>query len=282
MLTLNHITYSYPKTAHEALADVCGQAGHGIYLLMGENGSGKTTLLKALAGILPGMKGEALLDGTDTASRLPSARILSFFLPDAAAIPARSIRELADIHARLYPSFSPTRFANNLNRFGLTGREHADRLSLGQRQKSWIAYTLALGVDLLLLDEPANGLDISSRKEMRAAMAECVGEEQTVIVSTHTVADLHALYDGVMMMDHGHVVLCAPTWEIASRLSFTAGPIPRRDALYYEQDSGLFHSLSPITVADGDASEPDFALLYSALLSPRRQELLNLFSHKHE
>lgn len=79
-------------------------------------------------------------------------------------IPTRDIRGFAEIHSCYYPCFDSDVFDRNLAEFGLTGHEDVASLSLGMRHKTFLAYVIALGVDLLLLDEPANGLDITSKK----------------------------------------------------------------------------------------------------------------------
>lgn len=274
MVTLDNITFRYTRGGVKALDTVSGTISPGIHLLMGENGAGKTTLLRVMGGVSHPASGCCLLDGTDTMSRLPSERRRIFFLPDAMEIPARSINGFASVHSAYYPGFSPEMFAANLAEFGLTGDEPSDGMSLGMLHKSWLAYVLALNVELLLLDEPANGLDINSRKILRAMMARCVDETQTVVISTHTVSDLHALYDGVMMVSGGRMTLCLPTWQVAERIGFISGPIPAEGAIFTEQDSGRFISI--ISDPKAGSGDVDFALLYSALLSPSRDRVLEL------
>ena len=277
MVTLDRITYQYNRDGVKALDSVSGCIGPGIHLLMGENGAGKTTLLRVMGGLLRPASGRCMLDDTDTMSRVPSDRCKTFFLPDSMDIPARSINEFASVHSKYYPDFSPEMFASNLADFGLTGNEPADGMSLGMRHKSWLAYVLALKTELLLLDEPANGLDISSRKTLRTLMARCVDETQTVLVSTHSVVDLHALYDGVMMVSRGRMNICMPTWQVAESMGFVSTPIPAADAIFTEQDTGRFNSIVPDPEAG--TGDVDFALLYSALLSPARDKVIELLDN---
>lgn len=275
MLIFDNLTYRYTRHGAAAIDSVAGCVEPGIHLLMGKNGAGKTTLLRTIAGLIRPAEGECLLDGTDTTQRLPSVRSRIFFLPDNIAPHYDSIRRVASAHSPLYERFSPALFEDNLSAFGLTGHESLSDLSLGMSHKAWLAYVLALRTELLLLDEPANGLDISSRKTLRAMLARCVEDGQTVIISTHSVADLKALYDGVMMLHHGRLVICHPTWEIGSRLTFTSTPVPPADAIFTEQESGLFKSIIP--AANGcDGGDVDFALLYSAMLSAHHDEIINM------
>lgn len=275
MIELTNLSYTYSRHGVKALDSVTGIITPGVHLLMGENGAGKSTLLRVMAGLVRPVEGACLLDGESTCDLRPAMRRRLFFIPDDLELPTRTILEYASVTARLYPTFDPEMLRANLDDFGLTGREQLKDLSLGQKHKTLLAYGIALRPDLLLLDEPANGLDISSRKVMRSMMARCVGEEQTVIISTHTPADLHALYDGVMMLSHGHLLLCHPTWHIASRIAFHATPVPPAEAIFSESDSGRFLSIVP---GGGEGDDVDFGLLYSALLSPARDTVINLIN----
>ncbi len=263
MITLDRLTYSY-RRGTKAIDAACGHISPGIHLLLGENGAGKTTLLHCMAGLFRPGSGRCLLDGTETASHAPSVMRRLFFLPDKLEIPATSIRAFAKTHSRFYPGFSPEALDANLREFGLDGTEDLSKSSLGTNRKTFIAYALALGVDMLLLDEPANGLDIGSKKAMRRMMARCVEPDQTVIVSTHNISDLRELYDGLMLIHNGSLKICASTEEIASRLACVRSTAPVPDALYSEQSVGVVSSL--IENTSGDPGDIDYSLLYSALI----------------
>lgn len=275
MIELKDLSYTYSRHGVKALDSVTGIIAPGVHLLMGENGAGKSTLLRVMAGLARPVGGDCLLDGESTLDLRPAMRRRLFFIPDDLMLPTRTILEYASVTAPLYPSFDEDMLRANLADFGLTGNERMQSLSLGQKHKTLLAYAISLRPELLLLDEPANGLDISSRKVMRSMMARCVGEEQTVIISTHTPADLHALYDGVMMLSHGNLLLCHPTWHIASRVTFRADPVPPADAIFSEPDSGRFLSIVP---GGGEGDDVDFGLLYSALLSPARHAMIELIN----
>lgn len=162
MLNLNHLSFTYKK-GPEALADVTGTLKPGIHLLLGENGAGKTTLLKVMAGLLRPANGEVLLDGLSVGLRSPQVMRSLFFLPETMEVPFATFGELARYHAPMYPAFSAADFSENLAAFGLDGSERIADCSLGTRRKGLTAYALALHTPLLMMDEPANGLDINSR-----------------------------------------------------------------------------------------------------------------------
>ena len=264
MINLEHLTYSYRKGPN-AVNDATGRVTPGIWLLLGENGAGKTTLLKLMAGLLRPQTGVCRLDGEETALHAPSVMRRLFFLPDELEVPAKTVAALAATDGIFYPNFNKETLERNLVAFGLTGHEEITDTSLGTRRKLLAAYALALGVDMLLLDEPAHGLDIDSKKTLRRLMAGCIESEQTVIVSTHNISDLRELYDGLMLMHKGHLAVCLTADDISSRLSCVRSATTVPDALYSERSAGV---VSSIVRAEGDETgDIDYALLYSAVMS---------------
>lgn len=275
MIEYRNLSYGY-RRGFIAINDVTADVAPGIHLLLGENGAGKTTLLRLTAGLLFPTGGTCEIDGFSVASREPSVLKRVFMLPDSVEIPTRCIRDFADAHSRFYPTYSKENFEENLAEFQLTGNETFTQLSLGLKHKTLLAYVIALGVDVLLLDEPANGLDITSKKALRHILARCVGPDQTVIISTHTVADLRELYDGVIVLSQGQLLLSRPTWEIAEKISCVATTIPPYEPLFMEQGAGVFMSIIPNET--GEPSDLNYGLLYSALMSPARDRVLEIIN----
>lgn len=275
MIEYRNLSYGY-RRGFIAINDVTADVAPGIHLLLGENGAGKTTLLRLTAGLLFPTGGTCEIDGFSVASREPSVLKRVFMLPDSVEIPTRCIRDFADAHSRFYPTYSKENFEENLAEFQLTGNETFTQLSLGLKHKTLLAYVIALGVDVLLLDEPANGLDITSKKALRHTLARCVGPDQTVIISTHTVADLRELYDGVIVLSRGQLLLSRPTWEIAEKISCVATTIPPYEPLFMEQGAGVFMSIIPNET--GEPSDLNYGLLYSALMSPARDRVLEIIN----
>ena len=282
MLALDNITFRYNR-ASAALAGITATIGPGIHLLLGENGAGKTTLLKVMAGILPPQNGRVLLDNRQVSLHRVATMSSLFFLPENMEVPFTTFNELERLHSPLYPTFDPGDFRSNLSAFGLDGSERLADCSLGTRRKGLIAYALALHTPLLMMDEPANGLDINSRKALRAIMARCVAPEQTVIVSTHTFNDLLDLYDGLILLHGGRLQICRPTYELASLLECVSTATPLPEALYWELSGARYHSLIPNRTEQPGTL--DFSLLYSALMStaaPQVLEIINSHSSQND
>lgn len=274
MIELKNFSYSYKRSV-EALHDINLTLGPGMHLLLGENGSGKTTLLHAIAGLrLAAQPQSLLIDGVPTAWREPSTMSDLFILTDDMEFPYQTVDEMVKYHAPFYPNFDADMLRTILERFNMSGRERFDRFSLGNRKKAQLAYIMSLRTRYLLLDEPANGLDISSRNELIKLMAQYISEEQTVIVSTHVVFDFENIVDSVIVLNRGYLVLSMPLWKITECVDFVSEPFPVEGAIFMEQALGRFNAIVPNT-AGASRTNVDFVLLFNALQSRQAQDLLS-------
>lgn len=272
MIDIKNLSFNYNK-GYKALDNINANLGAGVHLLLGENGAGKTTLLHIIAGLLFAKEGSCSIDGNDISLRRPCDMSKVFFMPEDITFPAKNINDFAKIHSQFYSTFNEEIFRQNLEIFHLTGNESFSSLSLGNRKKANLAYVMALGTDVLLLDEPTNGLDINAKKELLKIMVGSLREDQTVIVSTHTVWDLKNLFESVMMLRRGNLLLSMSTEEIGSKLSFMASTAPSPNALYIEQDMNGFRWIEKNI--DGNETEINFSLIYSALMSNAAQNVLD-------
>lgn len=281
MITLENLSFRYGRAPRPALENLNGSFGPGIRLLVGENGAGKTTLLKILTGVLAPTQGECLLDGTDASTSTPAGMGRTFLLEENMYFPGKTIREFATAHSPFYPGFSHETFCRNLQAFGLTGDEPLKNASPGNRKKAQLAYVLALGVEYLFLDEPTNALDLQAKASLQQLLAAETNENQTVVISTHTISELENLYDGIIVLSHGHIIFSATDEEISERLAFISSPEPPEEALYSELNFGHYLSVVPSDDFCGD-TRTDWRRLYFALMSPARETIIGMFSDKEE
>lgn len=273
MITLTNLSYAYNKHS-VALTDINAQIGPGIHLLMGENGAGKTTLLHLIAGLrLASPETSCEIDGIPTSLRLPAILSRTFILADNASFPYPTIADMVLYHAPFYPNFSADTLQECLEAFGLNATEKFDLYSLGNRKKAQLAYALALHTDYLLLDEPANGLDITSRHTLLELLARHTSPEQTVIISTHVVFDFQNLFDGVIALRGSQLALAMPTWEITKKVSFVSEQLPPEGAIFMHSTLGRFDAIVPNTA--GDVTDINYTLLFTALQSPEAHKLIN-------
>ena len=275
MLQLNNVSYSYRK-GENALEEISVAVPAGLHLLLGENGAGKTTLLHIIAGLRFPTSGKCTIDDIDTSLRSPDSLSKVFILANETIFPSSSVNEMVSRSADFYPTFSSEILRECLDAFGMTGYEKLNHLSLGNRKKAQLAFALALQTDILLLDEPANGLDISSRQILLELLGRFIRPEQTVIISTHVVWDFMNLIEGVMVINRGRLLTAMNTWDITKRLGFVSDRLPIDGALYSTQMQGLFHAIVPANPEN--PTDLDFLLLYSALHSPSRDRLLSILN----
>lgn len=280
MIQVKDLTYRY-HNGFTALSDVNCTIGSGIHLLLGENGAGKTTFLHILAGLRKPTQGSSLVNGEAPSLRLPSTMAQLFIYTDNMLLPCKNIMEYTRSHAQFYPSFSIDVLKECLLEFGMTGEEPLTSLSFGNRRKAQIAYVIALNTNILLLDEPANGLDITAKQALRRLLARFVGPEKTVVISTHTVSDLESLFDTLTVIHRGKLITSLPVWQITERLAFRSNMIPPEESLYCEQEQGLFRYIERAP-DKGNPTGINYQLLYNALLSPQGDiinQILNTPGH---
>ena len=188
-----------------------------VTALIGPNGSGKTTLLLLLAGLLLPDAGRANVAGFDLAEHGLQARSVVGWMPDAFGTwDALTCSEILATFAHAYGisrAETPARVTSLLSRVHLA--EFTDSparvLSRGQKQRLGLARALIHDPQVLLLDEPASGLDPRSRIELRELLRELAAEGKTVLVSSHVLSELEEVYDHAVFLSGGRSIDAAAT-----------------------------------------------------------------------
>jgi sodium transport system ATP-binding protein len=180
--------------------------------LLGPNGAGKTTTLRMLYTLMAPDRGQVLVDGIDAALDPLAVRRQLGVLPDARGLYKRlTARENIDYFARLHgmPDELIQRRRDALIE-ALDMRDIADRrtegFSQGQRVKTAIARALVHDPRNVILDEPANGLDVMATRALRQFMAKLKAEGRCVLFSSHIMQEVAALCDRIVVIAHGRVV----------------------------------------------------------------------------
>ncbi|MCD7941690.1 MAG: ABC transporter ATP-binding protein [Bacteroides intestinalis] len=202
MIKIKNISYGY-KPKQPIFNDISLEVGSGIYGLLGENGVGKTTLIHLICGLLFPWKGECKIDNCNSAQRSPELLSHYFFLPEEMQMPTESIYQFAAHHSVFYPHFSRKEFEQNLEELHIDGKQKLSAVSYGQQKKAMLAYALALHTPLTLLDEPTNGLDITSRQALKRIISRSVDDESTLLISTHQAHDFENLLDHLIILGEG-------------------------------------------------------------------------------
>ena len=278
-IEIKDISFSYGK-GRPVLIEASATLRPGINLLMGPNGTGKTTLLKIMAGMLQPQSGQCLIDHHDISLRRPEALRRVFYLADEAQMPLPTIADMVRLHAPFYPNFSEKRLWDNLSDFQMDGTEPLAQMSLGSRRKANLAYALSLGVDVLLLDEPANGLDILAKKTLNKMIARSMADDNIVVIATHTVMEMEHLFDAVTFIDHGALPLSASVEDITGRLAFVSTDRPVPGAIYGEPGVGGYRSI--VRNTGGIESQIDYVLMFVAMAQGSAATLVNIINEKED
>ncbi|MFC5624198.1 ABC transporter ATP-binding protein [Algoriphagus winogradskyi] len=204
--------------------------------LLGKNGAGKSTLLHLLAGLLFPKSGSIYLGRHCPKDRSPAFLEEIFFLADDVAYSGNmSIGQYEKVMGAFYPAFDSEQFEKILTDFGLEKKVKLKELSLGERKKVFLSFGLSTNCRFLLFDEPTNGLDIPSKSVFRKVVAGNLKDEQTLIISTHLVADVEKLIDRVAILYDGKIQLDADLLELSDRLLFSSSTNLPDDALHAEK-----------------------------------------------
>lgn len=183
-----------------------------VTALVGPNGSGKTTLLLMLASLLRPDAGEIRISGADPVADPADVRSRIGWMPDAlGAWPSLTARETLVATGRLYRMPRERAAARAAELLGVVGlNDLADRparvLSRGQKQRLGLARALVHDPAVLLLDEPASGLDPQARVELRVLLRALAADGRTILVSSHVLSELEEIADGAVYMVKGATV----------------------------------------------------------------------------
>lgn len=179
-----------------------------VYGLVGPNGAGKSTIIRHLTGIYRQDAGEITIDGAPVFEN-PEVKSRIAYIPDDIFYYANaSIREMMDFYRSIYPHFDAERFKKLSDVFGLDPKRQMRRLSKGMQKQAafWIA--VSLRPEILILDEPVDGLDPVMRRQIWSIIMSDVAENgTTVLVSSHNLRELEDVCDSVGIMNKGKIMI---------------------------------------------------------------------------
>ena len=263
MITIENTSYGY-KSNPLIFNNISLEIGNGIYGLLGKNGVGKTTLMHLICGLLFPKNGKCSIDGRNTAKRQPEGLNRYFFLPEELQMPTESIASFAARHSVFYPHFNQEEFEQNLEELKIDRKQKLSSISYGQQKKAMLAYAFALHTPYTLLDEPTNGLDITSRQALKRIISRSMDDESTLLISTHQAHDFENLLDHLIILGKGEILLNRSLDEISNRLLFARTSILPEESIYSEENLSGYFSIIPNE--DGEENTPDIELLYKAVL----------------
>ena len=217
-----------------------------VYGFLGPNGSGKTTTIRTLVGLLRADHGTVTVLGQNMAREAPRALLRTGYVPERPHLyKDLTVDESLRYHGAWYPTWD-AHWADQLRgAFGLDRDARVARLSKGETGKLMILLALAQRPDLLVLDEPTDGLDPVVRRDVLSAVLDYVSETSaTVFISSHLIHELERICDWVGVLEFGALVAELPMHtfkEGIKRLRVSGAPaqLPQTPFVLLARSSGL-------------------------------------------
>jgi ABC-2 type transport system ATP-binding protein len=252
---------------------------------LGPNGAGKTTLIRMLLGLTSASSGSMRLLGLEMPqNRAEALARVGAIVEEPRSHPFLTGRENLEIVAAAREREAHTRIDGALARVGLTNRadDRVKTYSLGMRQRLGVARALLGDPELLILDEPMNGLDPGGMEDMRLMIRGLVAEGRTVVISSHLLDEVEKTCDAIAIVDRGRVVVQGSIDELtgdADTVLISTGDDPRARALL---DGAVVESIDEgLRVRTGDAAAINRRLVQAGIdvhrLEPERISLERRF-----
>lgn len=266
MVKIDNLHFKYGKNELFKNLQLKVDSGN-IYGLLGKNGAGKSTLLKIISGMLYADQGSCSVKGFSSFKRFPQFLEDLYYLPEEFYLPPLKSVEYEVMYGDFYPNFSRVNFREYLKEFDIDpdSEKRLSKFSLGQKKKYLLAFGLASGTSLLLLDEPSNGLDIPSKRQFRKLVAMAMSDHRTIIISTHQVKDVENLIDPVIILDDGKILFNENMEMINKNLAVATGREINSHALYSEENLNGFTSV--LQNETGVEGEIDLEILFNTVIA---------------
>ena len=280
MIEVDNLTKSYE--GHWAVRGVSfGVAEGDIFGFIGPNGAGKTTSIRIISTLLDPTSGSVKVGGRSVTGDAEAVRRLIGFMPDNFGVYERiTVWEYLDFFAAAYGLDRRARAAAiegimELTDLGPLRDRLTGELSKGMRQRLCLAKTLVHDPKVLILDEPANGLDPRARIEFRGMLKELRSMGKTILISSHILTELSDICNSVAILEKGKVVASGPIDKIqkalqpglAFRLEVLGGAEPARPALEGLPNVGAVSVEGDLLRFQFSAGREEVPALVSALVS---------------
>ncbi|MCL2576679.1 MAG: ABC transporter ATP-binding protein [Defluviitaleaceae bacterium] len=191
-----------------------------IYGLVGVNGAGKTTVIKHLAGVFRGDGGKILIDETEVYDNEKIKARVGYISDDLYFFPQYNLKMLGKFYAKMYKNWNEKRFSDLIELMGLGLKRRVGRFSKGMQKQTALALVLSTIPEVLLLDEPIDGLDPIVRKKIFQWIIEDVADRKmTVLISSHNLKEMDGICDTVGIIKDGQMLLERDLDELKSEMA---------------------------------------------------------------
>ena len=179
-----------------------------VYGLVGPNGAGKSTVIRHLTGICRQDSGEVLIDGEPIFENIEKKSRIAYIPDEIFFFTQASIKDMMQFYASVYPSFSRERFERLGEAFDMDVRRPMRKLSKGMQKQAAFRLALSLCPDVVVLDEPVDGLDPVMRRQVwNILLADVAEHNTTVVVSSHNLRELEDVCSHVGIMNKGKMCI---------------------------------------------------------------------------
>lgn len=213
MIELKNVSKRYKQT--EALKNVTLSLKPGqIVGILGPNGSGKTTLIKILNGLLRDYSGEVLIENQGIG--VHSKNLISY-LPDQTYLADWMTGEKAiTLFKDMYADFDENRMRELLSKLKLDSKQSIKTMSKGMKERFQLCLVMSRKAKIYILDEPIGGVDPAARELILNTILDNYAPDSLVIISTHIISEIEQIFDTVVFLKEGEVVLCDNVDQIRS------------------------------------------------------------------
>ena len=207
MLEMKNVTKVFGT--FKALDDLSMTVPKGtVYGLVGPNGAGKSTAIRHLTGVYRPTGGEILMEGVPVYENPELKARIGYIPDDIFYFPSATLEEMHKYYKGLYPKFDEALYRRLFEVFQLPEKSPLRRFSKGMQKQAAFHLAICCRPDVLILDEPVDGLDPVMRRQVLSLILSDVAEHgTTVLISSHNLRELEDVCDHVGIMDHGRMLL---------------------------------------------------------------------------
>ena len=207
MLEMRNVTKSFGSfTALDNLTITIPKGT--VYGLVGPNGAGKSTAIRLFTGVYRQDKGDVLMDGQPIFENIAAKARIGYIPDEIFYFPSSTMEDMHKYYRGIYPNFDEALYFQLHNVFRLPINDQIRRFSKGMQKQAAFQLTIATHPDVLILDEPVDGLDPVMRRQVwNIILADVAQRGTTVLISSHNLRELEDICDHVGIMDHGKMLL---------------------------------------------------------------------------
>ena len=245
MLEMKNVTKTFGT--FPALDDLSLTVPRGaVYGLVGPNGAGKSTAIRLLTGVYRPDSGQITMEGAPIYENPECKTRIGYIPDDIFYFPSASLEEMRKFYRGMYPNFDDALFERLYEVFQLPKKDQIRHFSKGMQKQAAFHLAICTRPDVLILDEPVDGLDPVMRRQVWSLILSDVAQrETTVLISSHNLRELEDICDHVGIMDHGKMLLERSLADMqgATHKLQIVGQIPQDLEVLHESQSGRLRTL---------------------------------------